>query len=217
MTFLDTLRATNALAVFGDSITVGLNASAPRLAWPLRLARSAGISRLDNHAISGTILQGGLMADGEPRPDNGIGRYRVALLGSDRCDAVAILYGYNDARYTGAPDSLNSESFRRDYAAVITGLLEAGFAPARIAVGSPPFPSDRGFAVGSTGFTGQSRAGFERYVAAVRLVAEEFGLPYAAVYEAMAACPHGSLSSPDVTHPNDDGHRVIAMAFADAV
>jgi lysophospholipase L1-like esterase len=202
--------------VFGDSITVGLNASRPELAWPMLLAAEAGGLAVRNAAISGTILQGGAMADGLPRPDNGIGRYRAALLGEARADVVAILYGYNDGRYTAAPQSLNVEGFGRDYAALIEGLLAAGYRASDIAVGSPPYPCEAGFAVGSAGFTGQTRAGFERFVAVVGEIAERYGVFYAPVYEAMAAYPDGALASGDVTHPNDAGHRVIADAFSGA-
>lgn len=154
------------------------------------------------------------MADGRPRSGNGIGRYRGALLSPDRADSLAILYGYNDARYVGSPGSLNVDGFCRDYATMLEGLLAGGFLPHFIAIGSPPFPSDRGLRTGGEGFVGQTRAGFERYVDAVRALAIEFGLRYAPVYEAMSRYPQGALSSDDITHPNDEGHSVIAEAFA---
>ncbi|MET3896572.1 lysophospholipase L1-like esterase [Devosia sp. UYZn731] len=218
MTFAEAMRGAGvqSLAVFGDSITVGLNASAPEKAWPLQLAAATNIGVVRNRAVSGTILQGGMMADGLPRPDNGIGRYREALLRPDRADALAVLYGYNDARYVGAPQSLNAEGFLRDYALMLEGLLAAGLKPDLIAIGSPPFPSERGLAVGSPGFAEQTRAGFERFVEAVKALATEFSVNYAPVYEAMSRYPDGALNSDDVTHPNDAGHRIIADAFARA-
>ncbi|HTM76272.1 MAG TPA: SGNH/GDSL hydrolase family protein [Devosia sp.] len=213
--FAEALRArgVRSIAVFGDSISVGLNATRPELSWPMLLAAEAGGLTVRHAAISGTILQGGVMADGRARPDHGIGRYRAALLGGERADAIALLYGYNDGRYVAAPQSLNAEGFRRDYAAMIEGLLVAGYAPEALALGSPPYPSDAGFAIGSAGFTGQTRAGFERFVAVAREIAGRYGLYYAPVYEAMAAYPDGALASDDVTHPNDLGHWVIAGAF----
>lgn len=218
MIFSTALRGAGArsLAVFGDSITVGLNASRVELSWPMLLAADAGISDLRNRAISGTILQGGAMADGHPRPDNGLGRYRAALIESGRSDGLAILYGYNDARYIGAPDNLNAEAFRADYRAMLESLLAAGYAAEQIVLGSPPYASDTGLNVGSVGFTGQSRAGFERYVRVVEELAGAFGLYYAPVYERMAEQPDGALASPDITHPNDGGHRIIARAFIGA-
>lgn len=218
MDFCQTLISKKAgdLAVFGDSITVGLNASTPELSWPALLGKAAGVTKIRNHAISGTVLQGSIMADGKPRLDNGVSRFRAALIEGERSDAIAILYGYNDARYIGAPQTMNPDGFRRDYTAILQGLLEAGYDPAIVAIGSPPYPSDRGFSVGSAGFTGQTRAGFERYPAIVRELAATFKVQYAPVYEAMAAHDDGTLSSSDITHPNDLGHQVIARAFEHA-
>jgi lysophospholipase L1-like esterase len=202
------------LTVFGDSITVGVAASRPELAWPQRFARGAGLGEVRNHAISGTVLQGSLLADGRPRPDNGISRYRV-LLEPAPAHAVAILYGYNDARYTVAPATMNPENFRRDYEVLLQALADSSYA-GRIAIGSPPFIPTRGFGVGSAGFTGQTRAGFEAYVDVVRELAQKFGVFYAPVYEAMREHGDGALASPDITHPNDAGHAAIAAAFLGA-
>lgn len=202
--------------MFGDSITVGLNASSEALSWPQILAASAGIFEVKNRAISGTILQSSSMANGAPRPDHGRGRYEQALLGEDRAEAIAILYGYNDARYVAAPESINPGGFRRDYSQVLQGILAGGYEPTSIAIGSPPYIPTVGFNVGSEGFTGQTRSGFERYVEVVRDLAAEFSVFYAPVYERMAIHADGALASPDITHPNDAGHRVIAEAFINA-
>lgn len=199
--------------MFGDSITVGLNASSGELSWPRILAASAGISEVKNRAISGTILQSSLMANGAPRPDHGLELYEEALLGEDRVEAIAILYGYNDARYVAAPDSINPEGFRRDYSQILQGILAGGYDPTSMAIGSPPYIPTAGFDVGSEGFTGQTRSGFERYVEVVRDLAKQFSVFYAPVYERMAAYGDADLASPDITHPNDVGHRVIAEAF----
>jgi len=210
-------RGARSLAVFGDSITVGLNASSEEASWPGILAASAGIVEVRNRAISGTILQGSSMANGAPRPDHGRGRYAEALLGEDRADAIAILYGYNDARYIAAPQSINPERFRRDYSQILQGILAAGYDPTSVAIGSPPYIPTMGFGVGSEGFAGQTRSGFEHYVQVVRELAAQFSVFYAPVYERMAAYGDGVLASPDITHPNDAGHRVIAHAFIEAI
>ena len=102
------------LAIFGDSITAGSAASTPERRWANRLGAALGV-RLANKGIGATILQNSADASGRPRPDNGFSRYRRDLLGSDRADLVAILYGFNDARYTLAPATLNADGFRRDY------------------------------------------------------------------------------------------------------
>jgi lysophospholipase L1-like esterase len=205
-------RDVRTLAAFGDSITVGAGASAAQRSWARRLAARIG-ARLRNAGISGTVLQATPVHDG--RGDNGVSRFRRDLLGVDRADAVAILYGYNDARYTADPRRFNVTAFIRDYRVVLTGLL-ACYPPDAIAIGSPPYPSSRGLEHGGPGFTGQSRPGFEAYCEAVRGLAEEHGIPYAPVYETMALAGDGALASDDITHPNDAGHMAIFEAFCRA-
>ena len=202
------------ITTFGDSITAG--ASVPEATrWANRLATRLHLS-LVNKGISGTVLQGSADATGKPRQDNGFHRFRRDLLGEDRSDCVAILYGTNDARHTGAPSTLNQGGFVRDYRAVLTALIEAGFAPADIVIGSPVHLSDAGFAVGDPEFIGQSRDGYEAYIGSVRSLARDFGTFYAPVHERMTAEGGDALVLPDCVHPNPDGHAVIANAFAAA-
>jgi lysophospholipase L1-like esterase len=163
------------------------------------------------------VLQGSPAAGGVPRPDNGFDRYRRDLLGEDRAEVIAILYGFNDARYMRAPQSLGHDGFVRDYRSVLAGLFAAGYAPEAICLGSPPHIPDAGLGVGEDGFAGQSRAEFQRYVRTVEMLAAEAGTYYAPVNETMAANGADALLSPDRVHPNDRGHAVIAMAFADAM
>ena len=203
------------IRVFGDSITAGFNASQPHLAWPALFAVEIDGFPIRNHAIPGTVLQGSRLADGKPRPDNGIGRFAKALLDTPHRDAILILYGYNDARYTAAPETMNVRNFIRDYTRMLEKLIEAGHRE-RLVIGSPPYIPDAGLSVGSAGFTGQTRAGFEAYAEAVKALAERFQVFYAPVYEKMKAQGDGTLASPDLTHPNDAGHRVIFEAFRDA-
>lgn len=202
------------LAAFGDSITEGAGATAPENAWAARLALELG-ARLVNKGLSGTVLQATPVHDG--RGGSGVSRFRNDLLGPDRAGCIALLYGYNDARYTADPARFNVVAFVRDYRTVLDALLAGGFGPDEICLGSPPYPSNAGLGHGGPGFTGQSRAGFEVYVDATRDLAASYGLFYARVYESMVAHPDGALASADITHPNDEGHRVIASAFASAV
>lgn len=202
------------LATFGDSITAGASVAEP-LRWTNRLAARLNLT-LVNKGISGTVLQASPDASGQPRPDNGIGRYRQDLLGEDRSDVIAILYGFNDARYVGAPDIFNRDGFVRDYSKLLQGLIAAGYAPQDICIGSPPHIPDAGFTVGSDGFAGQTREQFESYVETVRAMARSFGVFYAPVHELMQAEGADALVLPDLVHPNAEGHAVIAAAFAAA-
>ncbi|TDW33528.1 hypothetical protein EV128_105262 [Rhizobium azibense] len=77
--------------MLGDSITAGLKASQPHLAWPPLFAAEVDGLPIQNHAVPGTVLQGSRLADGKPRPDNGLGRFKRALLNEPHRDAILIL------------------------------------------------------------------------------------------------------------------------------
>lgn len=216
-TFMERWRGrAGTLATFGDSITEGLTIAEPASRWANRLADGLG-ARLLNRGISGTVMQSSLAAGGGPREDNGHGRYRHDLLGAVRGDVIAILYGTNDARYIAAPASFGADGFVRDYRAVLAGLLAAGYAPEAIAIGSPTYLPDAGFAMGSEGFAGQSRAVYQSFTGLVRQLAREFGCYYAPVNESMTAEGGDNLILPDHVHPNAEGHARIASIFASAI
>lgn len=215
-TFLEHWRGrAGALATFGDSITEGLTIPEMPARWANRLAAQLG-ARLYNRGISGTVLQSSYAAGGVPRDNNGHGRYRRDLLGPERGDIVAILYGTNDARYVAAPQTFGADGFVRDYRAVLAGLLDAGYQPEAIAIGSPTHLPDAGFAVGSEGFAGQARAIYQSFTDLVQSLAREFGCFYAPVNERMAAEGGNTLILPDHVHPNAAGHARIAGIFAEA-
>jgi lysophospholipase L1-like esterase len=204
------------LATFGDSITEAAHISPPEARWSNILAADLGAS-LSNRGLSGTVMQHSLMHTGAPRPGNGRDRYEADLLGPGRTDVVAVLYGFNDARYVAAPATFNHDGFVRDYRDVLGGLLAGGYAPDAIVIGSPPHIPDAGFAVGSEGFAGQSRPDFQRYVRTVEMLAREFDTYYAAVNETMGAEGADALVSDDHVHPNAKGQAKIAEAFAAAI
>jgi lysophospholipase L1-like esterase len=215
-TFLERWRGrVRTLATFGDSITEALHIPDPADRWSNQLAQALG-ARLHNHGISGTVLQNSPDASGLPRDRNGRSRYEQDLLGPTRADLVAILYGSNDARYTAAPSTFHRDAFISDYGEVLAGLIAGGFAPEAIVIGSPPHIPEAGFAVGSDGFTGQSRDAFQLYTDAVKALAREAGTFYAPVNERMAAEGGDALISADHVHPNASGQAKIAEVFAAA-
>lgn len=204
------------LATFGDSITQALHITPPEARWANRLAALIG-AKLDNRGLSGTVMQNSPAADGVPRENNGRSRYERDLLGDDRADVIAILYGSNDARYTAAPATFTHDNFLRDYREVLAGLAAAGYAADAIVIGSPPHLPDAGFAVGADdGFAGQTRSTFQRYVGTVQTIAKEAGVYYAPVNERMAEEGGDALILDDHVHPNAAGHKRIAEIFAGA-
>jgi len=205
----------SSLATFGDSITEALTIPEMPARWANRLASRLGV-RLYNRGISGTVMQSSPAAGGAPRDHNGHGRFDRDLLGAERGDLIAILYGTNDARYVGAPLSFGAAGFVRDYRAVLAGLIGAGYQPQAIVIGSPSHLPDAGFAVGTDGFAGQSRDTYQSFVPLVQALAIEFGCFYAPVNERMAAQGGDALILPDNVHPNAAGHGRIAEIFAEA-
>jgi len=205
----------SSLATFGDSITEGLTIPEMPARWANRLASRLG-ARLYNRGISGTVMQSSPAAGGAPRDNNGHGRFARDLLGPERGELIAILYGTNDARYVGAPQSFGADGFVRDYRAVLGGLIAAGYLPEAIVIGSPSHLPDAGFAAGTDGFAGQSRSTYQSFVPLVRALASEFGCFYAPVNERMAAEGGDALILPDNVHPNAAGHGEIAEIFASA-
>jgi lysophospholipase L1-like esterase len=209
-------RGASSLATFGDSITEGMSASAPERRWSNLLAADLGAATLYNKGIAGTVLQQSPMADGSPKPGSGRARYERDLLGPERGDVIAILYGFNDARYVGAPKTFHHYNFVRDYRELLAGLFAAGFAPDAICLGSPPHIPDAGFAVGTPGFAGQSRERFQAYADTIRSLSRDAGTFYAPVNERMGAEGGDGLISEDHVHPNDRGHAKIAEIVAHA-
>jgi lysophospholipase L1-like esterase len=217
ITFLERWRGrARSLATFGDSITQALHIALPEQRWANRLATRLG-AVLHNKGLSGTVMQSSPAAGRAPRADNGRSRYEHDLLGTERADVIAILYGTNDARYTAAPQTFHRDNFVRDYRAVLAGLIGAGYSPEAIVIGSPSYLPDAGFAVGAEdGFAGQTRAGYQRYVGTVKSLAREAGTFYAPVNERMEAEGGDRLILGDHVHPNAAGHEKIAEIFAGA-
>lgn len=216
--FAETARRLGArsLAVFGDSITEGMSASRPELRWADRLAAIIGTPVLFNRGIGGTVMQQSPMADGRAKSNSGRARFERDLLGEERADVIVIAYGFNDARYVGAPETFGHDNFVRDYREVLAGLFDGGYSGERLCLCSPPHIPDAGFSVGTPGFAGQSRQEFQRYVGTVKALAAEAKSFYARLNERMGRESGDALISPDHVHPNDLGHAKIAEIVAAA-
>lgn len=213
---IPTLPAMASIVGFGDSIALGAAASDAAHQWLDKVAAALGAGTPLNKAISGTVLQNSADAGGSPRASNGRDRYATDLLGANKREGAFIAYGFNDARYTAAPATFNVTAYQNDLGEVIGGLVAGGYARDRIVVVSPYWISDTGLATGSTGFTGQSRAGFEAHVSAAQVVARAFGTWWADAYAWMRDHGGASLISGDNIHPNDNGHAAISDAVLSA-
>lgn len=200
------------LTVFGDSFTAGVGASTDANRYANKVAAAWGAT-LSNQAVSGTVLQNSADLSGSPRANNGRGRFVGVLTGANIRAAAIIAYGFNDARYVDAPSTLNVANYENDLAEVIAGLITRGYRPEDITIAAPWYITDTGLVTGSTGFAGQTRAGFEAFVTAARQVASDFGTYYYDAYAYMRDNGGAALIDTDNIHPNDSGHAAIALGL----
>jgi lysophospholipase L1-like esterase len=201
------------ITVFGDSVAAGTNASTTANRWANILSTATG-GTLSNNGISGTVLQNSNDSGGSPRTSNGRDRFVADLTGANLKAAVFIAYGYNDARYTGAPATFNVTAYQADYREILNGLLVLGYARADIYVGSPYYITTTGLSTGSTGFTGQTRSGYEAFVTAAAAVAAEYGVNYCDLYNPLNDAAYtAEVDGFDNIHPGDFGHWLIAKTF----
>jgi lysophospholipase L1-like esterase len=211
---MSTGTSASSVAFFGDSITYGVGVfplGNVNLCWSGLVTTALGAVGL-NQGLSGTVLQNSIDSSGSSRASNGRNRFVSALLGVNKKNKVYILYGFNDARYIAAPDTLNVSNYTIQYKEILSGLIIGGYDISDITIGTPWYINSQGLLTGSTGFAGQSRSKFEEYVAAVIEVATEFGVNYANVYLAgqNAFAENGTFNTADYIHPNYIGHALIA-------
>ncbi len=195
---------------FGDSIMFGQAATTAANQWINRIATVLGAGVPLNQGLAGTVLQNSNDASGGPRGNNGRNRFAAALLGGNAREMAVVAYGFNDARYIAAPATFNVTEYAADLREVLNGLRAGGYAANRILVVAPYYITDTGLSTGSTGFSGQSRAGFETFVAAAQSAAQDFGTYFYDAYAYMRDHGGAALISNDSIHPVDLGHQAIA-------
>lgn len=201
----DALPPMDTLVATGDSFTA-------QTGYIEIFAKAQG-AILTKAATSGTVMQNSADADGGARSNNFRDTFATRALGPNKRNWVSVAYGYNDARYTGAPSTFNVAAYANDYREAMNGLRERGalgYAADRILILSPWYVIDAGLVSGSTGFTGQTRPGFEAFVAAARAVAIEYGTYYADMYDWLRDNGGVPLYGNDNIHLNSWGERVCA-------
>ncbi|WP_132898540.1 hypothetical protein [Sphingomonas sp. PP-CC-3A-396] len=204
------------IAVGGDSFGTGVGASpATTNGWAYLLAAALGAA-LTNSSVPGSVLQRSADAGGSARPSNLRDNYGTYLLGTNKKLAAFIALGYNDARYVGASGTFNVAQYISDYREIINGLILGGYARAEIYIISPWYITDLGLTTGSTGFAGQSRAGFEAFVPAAASVAAEFGVNYTDAYNPLNIPAYiADVDGNDRVHPRNFGHNLIFTTVRD--
>lgn len=199
------------LVVLGDSIAAGQAATLPADRWANLVAASLGAT-LTNLGDPGKVLQNRNFLSGSPQASNLFLQYVNAFTGTGQRELAILAAGFNDARYTAAPATMNVANYKTDLTTVVTDTIARGVPRRSLVLVSPYYITDVGLASGSGDpeFNGQSRAGFEAFVTACAEVAAEQNLYYADVYAAMRDGGGASLISGDNIHPNNAGHILIA-------
>ncbi len=206
--------------IMGDSYTTGSLASSGANAFPALLATALGFT-LTNKGVSGSVFQNSNDSTGSPRADNGTDRFSLAstaanggIIGSNAKAALFIALVFNDARYIGAPSTFNVAGYTNCARKVLNGVLTGGYAKADVYLASPWYITDTGLNTGSTGFSGQTRAGFVAFVDAARAVALEYGIQFTDMYAALNTPAFiADVDGQDHVHPANVGHALIRDAW----
>lgn len=204
---------------FGDSITEATAFSLSER-WLNIVGTALGATSVFNRGLSGTVLQNSNVAAGTPSPNNGLDRYATTnygIVGANRRKLCPVALGFNDARYTaGDPGTFNVANYIADYHELIAKMIDAGYTPDTICVVGPYYITDTGLQSGSAGFTGQTRAGFEAFVAGALAVAQAHNTWYCDPYAYMRDNGGASLIGADFYHPNALGQSAIAQCVLGA-
>ncbi|MCL2884003.1 MAG: SGNH/GDSL hydrolase family protein [Oscillospiraceae bacterium] len=188
------LHTYNKIVVEGDSISVGLNATAGPLGWVRQFqtlldAAQGGSSTLINNAISGTRMASDLVNNGVTYTAPGK-RIQGDVLKNDP-DLLIIAYGINDLNNGETLD--NFVAAYRDYLTAV----RAGTRPEMdiVLVGISYMWND------------QRGDQIKQWNEQIRQLANDFGAVYQDVYGSLSGA-EWMLS--DGVHPTDLGHRVMA-------
>jgi lysophospholipase L1-like esterase len=195
----------------GDSIVAKVGATTPAQGWTA-IASAAMSATEINNGTAGTILQNLKDEANVVKANNGRNRWFANLVtGGGALKVIAM--GFNDARYTASASTLNVANYQTTLDRQVVDLLIQGVLPENIVLVSPYYITATGLVTGTSGFSGQTRGGFEAYVAAVAAVAAKYGTYYYDAYAYMRDNGGAALISVDNIHPNDAGHAIIAQGF----
>lgn len=195
------------MQAFGDSFTVGNNASPLTAGFAYQVTTAYGAT-ITNSGVGGTVLSnqndgGGVLSN------NGRDRFAATLLGANLKEALTLAYGFNDARRP----TFTASEYQTDLNEVVSACIIGGYQRTAITLCSPWWITDTGLTTGTTGFTGQTRSGFEAFVTAARQVAYDLGVHYFDAYAYMRDNGGSALISSDNIHPTNDGHTAIAVGL----
>jgi len=195
------------IVFFGDSYTVGVNASVTAKRWTSVLCQYTGAIE-DNHGVSGTTLEKRATIDWAASPNMVDNATNIPTKVTGK-NLLVFAYGLNDIGFTSG--SYTSTNFVTDYTTVLNTAISKGWDPSQILILSPYFIGSAGYTTyaGLSGTPAPTQARHLQFVAAARQVAGTFGTLYLDIYNQQRLNDQ-TLFGADGLHPNDAGYAYIA-------
>ena len=197
-------RIFHRILAFGDSITLGGDASTKERAWINRLCQwleecQGAPVHLINRAVGGSVISPQSSAYAPSRKPSGRERVDEAILDWPDPDLILVGYGFNDAR-GGAP----VEEFLANLRSLLDAIRTRSSAPILLL---GPYPTSDRFGYGAE-WSHASESVLEGFHQGITDLAAERGYLRTDVLTPMSE-GEGLLAA-DGVHPNDAGHLLIA-------
>jgi len=202
--------STKTALFFGDSNTNGYGLTTPSTeAYTVKLAALLGY-RNDAQGVNGSLLQNTATSGASFSIVNGRNRYTTDLL-AHVPDAVFIMYGTNDLRYTDV--TITSANYQTQLGEIIQGAIDAGIPRRNIVVGSPPYMTSGNYGLCGCEYSGGTLVIHQAYIAAAAAAAALKGVKYVDTYAVLLAAGGSSQMQADGLHMNATGHTTVSNAF----
>ena len=201
----------------GDSITEGHGVTVPDNTFCKLIEREYG-AFCRNYGIGGTRIARQTKASADPAWDQDFCS-RVEIMDND-ADVIVIFGGTNDFGHGDAPiGAMNDRTPYSFYGALHTlyiSLIEK-YPESQIVVLTPLHRGNEDSLRGD-GYKEHETADLKKYVQIIREVAEYYSLPVLDLFAESGLQPKVPVIRekfiPDGLHPNDAGHKILAMKIA---
>lgn len=194
---------------FGDSITVGTNASPTSNSWVNLVCGAYGFAQ-SNLGLSGTYLENQVPI----QPNNMVTRIGAIPLKTPAHSFLFFAYGINDVDLN-APN-YTTANLTTDYTTVLNAALAQGWTAGSIILIGTSYRDPASY-TSVLGFPPATQARHLAFNAAIQAVAATFTCTYIDVYTVMQAQGGAALLLPDTLHPNNGGHRIMAQQIINAL
>ena len=194
----------------GDSITEGAAASSPEKIYLNVAARELGLGKAVNAGIGGTRIA---RQQDRTDPSEQAGNFNTRARSLGAADLIVVFGGTNDYGHGDAPFGERKDDTVDTFCGACRSLfafLTEKYGRGKVAAVTPMLRSD--ITAAKNGKT------LADYAAALRGIAEEFGVPVLDMQKNRVLDPsteQGGLLFTDGLHPNDAGHEILGKAVAE--